>query len=105
MDPWLGVLLPHLKIFRQHKSVPNNLIQTEFSIKFYFYINCFKPLNFERFGFYAPVRLFFFAPKKSKKKEDLHVLNILHALERGQDQTHSLTRERGFEPPTFSVTD
>lgn len=38
MDPWLGVLLPRIKDFTQHFFVPNNLIQTEHSLKIYFYI-------------------------------------------------------------------
>ena len=92
MDPWLGKLLPN----------PNYLIQT-------------RILRFPRTeqsrvsmrkiseisGFYAPVRphimhfiyLFLSTEAKEQKQSaqasDLHVLDILHAFEQGQDQTQA----------------
>lgn len=74
-------------IFCTQLPNPNQIFK-----KLYFLI--FLVLNlcvFDFFGFYAPVRLF----SLKKRKKDLHVLNILHALEQGQDHTHFLRRERG----------
>lgn len=73
----------------------------------------FEPILYKNSGYYAPVRFFSkinwspYGGKSNFEKNNLHVLDILYAFEQGQDQTHVfyyLTRERGLEPPTFSVT-